>query len=79
MTKETSMQKFLLLAVLATSLGGCVGGSGVPGTGGGGGYSGGETQAESQAKSGETKPGETQGPEGTMDDGSGAGFGPISG
>ncbi len=72
------MRKFILLAALA-ALTACGPGTAVHTMGGGGGYSGGETQAESKAKSGETKPGETKGPEGTMDDGTGAGFGSFSG
>jgi hypothetical protein len=83
------MQKFLALVVLAGLTAGCVSNGAATyhvhqggGGSGGAGISGGQTQAESQAESGEMNPGETTGGEtqgGTTDDGEDAGFDAISG
>lgn len=84
------MQKFLVLALLAGLTAGCVndGAASYHVHQGGGASSGnsavssGQSQADSQAESGEMDPGETTGGEsqqGTTDDGEDAGFDAISG
>lgn len=72
--------RFVLLAALAISLAGCVGGNPLDMSGGGGsGYNGGKTQAESKEDSDKELPGETEGGEVKDDAGNGLGFGSNSG